>query len=162
MAVPAPVILNSVITKRVIPSPLSSPLGLRPNPDQYALRSSFFSPSIHLLTLPPLIPASSGRFSMRVTSKKAYICRDCGYVYNDRTPFEKLPDKYSCPVCAAPKRRFRPYEPKVTKNANAKDVRQSRKSQLKRDEAIGNALPIGIVVGVVLLAALYFYLNNAF
>lgn len=97
MAVPAPVILNSVITKRVIPSPLSSPLGLRPNPDQYALRSSFFSPSIHLLTLPPLIPASSGRFSMRVTSKKAYICRDCGYVYNDRTPFEKLPDKYSCP-----------------------------------------------------------------
>lgn len=97
MAVQAPVILNSAITKRVVPSPLSSPLGLRPNPDQYALRSSFFSPSIHLLTLPPLTPGSSGRFSMRVTSKEAYICRDCGYIYNERTPFEKLPDKYSCP-----------------------------------------------------------------
>ncbi|KAG1370219.1 hypothetical protein COCNU_15G005850 [Cocos nucifera] len=34
---------------------------------------------------------------MRVASKQAYICPDCGYIYNDRTPFEKLPDKYFCP-----------------------------------------------------------------
>ena len=40
-------------------------------------------------------------------------------------------------VCGAPKRRFRPYEPAVTKNANDLDVRKARKAQLKRDEAIG-------------------------
>lgn len=40
-------------------------------------------------------------------------------------------------VCGAPKRRFRPYEPKVTKDANSTEVRKARKEQLKRDEAIG-------------------------
>ena len=38
-------------------------------------------------------------------------------------------------VCGAPKRRFRPYQPAVSKNAN--DVRKARKEQLKKDEAIG-------------------------
>lgn len=40
-------------------------------------------------------------------------------------------------VCGAPKRRFRAYEPVVTKNANEKDVRKARKAQLQKDEAIG-------------------------
>jgi hypothetical protein len=40
-------------------------------------------------------------------------------------------------VCGAPKRRFRAYEPAVSKNANATDVRKARKEQLKKDEAIG-------------------------
>lgn len=97
---------------------------------------------------------------MRVASKQAYICRDCGYVYNDRTPFEKLADNYFCPVCGAPKRRFRPYQPAVTKNANDIDVRKARKAQMKRDEDIGRALPIAIVIGIVALAALYYYVNN--
>lgn len=99
---------------------------------------------------------------MRVASKEAYICRDCGYIYNERTPFAKLPDKYFCPVCGAPKRRFRAYQPPVTKDANSVDVRKQRKAQLQRDEAIGNALPIAIAVGVVVLAGLYLYLNNTF
>ncbi|CAA6660061.1 unnamed protein product [Spirodela intermedia] len=99
---------------------------------------------------------------MRVASKQAYICRDCGYIYNERTPFEKLPDKFFCPVCGAPKRRFRAYEPAVTKDANSLDVRKARKAELKRDEAIGKALPIAIAVGAIALAGLYFYLNNAF
>ncbi|WVZ51436.1 hypothetical protein U9M48_002584 [Paspalum notatum var. saurae] len=106
--------------------------------------------------------ATAARITMRVASKQAYICRDCGYIYNDRTPFDKLADNYFCPVCGAPKRRFRPYEPAVTKNANATDVRKARKEQLKKDEAIGQALPIAVVVGVVALAGLYFYLNNAY
>ncbi|XP_009770857.1 uncharacterized protein LOC107786132 [Nicotiana tabacum] len=138
--------------------------GLRLPPNRLALKSSFFSPSVHLLLPPPpssrAAPATAPKFSMRVASKQAYICRDCGYIYNDRTPFEKQPDKYFCPVCGAPKRRFRPYEPKVTKDANSTEVRKARKEQLKRDEAIGNALPIAIGVGVVALAALYFYVNN--
>ncbi|XP_039824286.1 uncharacterized protein LOC120686179 [Panicum virgatum] len=100
--------------------------------------------------------------TMRVASKQAYICRDCGYIYNDRTPFEKLADNYFCPVCGAPKRRFRPYQPAVSKNANSTDVRKARKEQLKKDEAIGQALPIAIVAGIIALAGLYFYLNNAY
>ncbi|XVF11351.1 hypothetical protein REPUB_Repub08aG0020200 [Reevesia pubescens] len=105
----------------------SSPLaptgnaGLRAPSDRFALKSAFCSPSLHLL-LPSrhqLPTASSApKFSMRVASKQAYICRDCGYIYNERTPFEKVPDSYFCPVCGAPKRRFRPYQPAVARNAN--------------------------------------------
>ncbi|CAA3011923.1 Rubredoxin-like superfamily [Olea europaea subsp. europaea] len=138
--------------------------GLRLNSGRFALKSSFFS-TVHLfLPSSSYAPttATAPKFSMRVASKQAYICRDCGYIYNDRTPFEKLPDKYFCPVCGAPKRRFRPYEPAVTKKANDMDVRKARKAQLKRDEAIGRALPIAIVVGVAALAGLYFYLNSSF
>nr|KYP59719.1 Rubredoxin [Cajanus cajan] len=99
---------------------------------------------------------------MRVASKQAYICRDCGYIYNERTPFEKLPDKFFCPVCGAPKRRFRPYATDVSRNANDTDVRKARKAGIKREEAIGEALPIAAAVGIVVLAGLYLYLNNKF
>ncbi|KAL2935649.1 Rubredoxin [Bienertia sinuspersici] len=147
-----------------IPSALLPPagcsIGLRRPADRLELRSSFSSSS---LRLPRVNANAAPKFSMRVASKQSYICRDCGYIYNDpRKPFEKLPDKYFCPVCGAPKRRFRAYEPPVTKNANDKDVRKARKEQLKRDEAIGNALPIAIVVGLALLGGVYFYLNNTF
>ncbi|KAL6280796.1 hypothetical protein ACE6H2_017677 [Prunus campanulata] len=153
------------------PSPLAAPkgnAGLRPPSDRFALKSSFFSSSHSLLLLSPkqqqksLASSAAPKFSMRVASKQAYICRDCGYIYNDRTPFEKLPDKYFCPVCGAPKRRFRAYQPPVTKDANSKDVRKQRKAELQREEAIGKALPIAIVVGVVALVGLYFYINIGF
>ncbi|XP_020081561.1 uncharacterized protein LOC109705242, partial [Ananas comosus] len=83
-----------------------SSAGLRRSPDGFAFRSAFFSPSVHLLlaeALPRKAPAAAAaaaagpRFSMRVASKQAYICRDCGYIYNDKTPFEKVPDNYFCP-----------------------------------------------------------------
>ncbi|KAK1272033.1 hypothetical protein QJS04_geneDACA020993 [Acorus gramineus] len=152
-------------TPSTILSPSDGRLGLRRRPSNcHALPLAYPSPSVRL-PLPPVRrskTATAPRFSMRVASKQAYICRDCGYIYNERTPFEKQPDKYSCPVCGAPKRRFRPYEPAVTKNANDKDVRKARKEQLKRDEAIGRALPIALVVGAAALVGLYFYLNNAF
>uniref|UniRef100_A0ACD5ZP39 Uncharacterized protein n=1 Tax=Avena sativa TaxID=4498 RepID=A0ACD5ZP39_AVESA len=125
-----------------------------------ALRSRPFSARI-----PAPGRATSARITMRfggVAAKNAYICRDCGYIYKDRTPFEKLSDDYFCPVCAAPKRRFRPYEPPVAKNANATDARKARKEQLKKDESVGKALPIGIAVGIVALAALFFYLNSVY
>ncbi|KAJ7957159.1 Rubredoxin like [Quillaja saponaria] len=138
--------------------------GLRGLSNGVALKPSFFYGSFNLLLSPTLKLVASGapRISMRVASKQSYICRDCGYIYNDRTPFEKLPDKYFCPVCGAPKRRFKPYAPAVTKNANAMDVRKARKEQINKDEAIGKALPIAIVVGVAALAGLYFYLNSTF
>ncbi|KAK2974166.1 hypothetical protein RJ640_021457 [Escallonia rubra] len=140
----------------------SGNVGLRGPADVFALKSSFFSPSLHILLPLPrgAIPAAAPKFSMRVTSKQSYICRDCGYIYSDRTPFEKLPDNYFCPVCGAPKRRFRAYEPPVNKNANAADVRKARKAELQREESLGKALPIAIAVGAAALAALYFYINS--
>ncbi|KAG8089908.1 hypothetical protein GUJ93_ZPchr0011g28905 [Zizania palustris] len=134
------------------------------------LRTSLCAPSLPMPAPAPAAArprgarASAARITMRfgVASKQAYICRDCGYIYNDRTPFDKLADKYFCPVCGAPKRRFKPYEPKVSKNANSTDVRKARKEQLKKDETVGQALPIGIAVGILALAGLYFYLNNVY
>ncbi|XP_057970318.1 uncharacterized protein LOC131159433 [Malania oleifera] len=139
---------------------------------RYALKLKspflFSSPSLNALLPspppPPPTPTSSPKLSisMRVASKQAYICRDCGYIYNDRTPFEKLPDKFFCPVCGAPKRRFRQYQPAIAKNANATDARKARKAQIQRDEAVGRALPIAVVIGAAALAGLYFYLNTTF
>ncbi|KAJ1685601.1 hypothetical protein LUZ63_016991 [Rhynchospora breviuscula] len=152
--------------KRSFPSLLKHQSSTRNTPDRHALQSSFLSPSVQLLMSPPqqsqVKPATELKVVARVASKQAYICRDCGYIYNDRTPFEKLPDKYFCPVCGAPKRRFRPYEPKVTKDANDTAVRKARKDQLKQDEAIGRALPVAVVLAIAGLAGLYFYLNNAY
>lgn len=42
----------------------------------------------------------------RAAAKQAYICIDCGYIYDGAEPFEKLPNSYRCPVCSAPKRRL--------------------------------------------------------
>ena len=50
---------------------------------------------------------------------KKYVCGICGYVYdpakgdNDGgiapgTPFEELPEDWSCPVCGAEKSEFSP------------------------------------------------------
>ncbi|KAK7358723.1 hypothetical protein VNO77_00661 [Canavalia gladiata] len=131
----------------------------------FALNSSFFfSSSLNLYPHPNHRPLTSTlpKISMRLASKEAYICRDCGYIYNERTPFDKLPDKYFCPVCGAPKRRFRSYAPAVSRNANETDVRKARKAEMKRDEAIGNVLPIAVVVGIAVLAGLYFYLNTKY
>lgn len=146
---------NCVLTQ------LQSGQGLRLPADRYALKSTFANGGASLW---PQIDGAAGlpRITMRVTSKQAYICRDCGYIYKDRTPFEKLPDNYFCPVCGAPKRRFRAYEDPVTRNANDAAVRKARKEQLKNDEVIGKALPVAVVIGVVGLAATYYYLNSQF
>ncbi|KAJ6374627.1 hypothetical protein OIU78_030176 [Salix suchowensis] len=147
-------------------APNGNNVGLKGPADRFALKSSFFSPSLHLLIASynqqQSLASAAPRFSMRAATKQAYICRDCGYIYNDRKPFDKLPDNYFCPVCGAPKRRFREYMPAVTKNVNDKDVRKARKAQFQKDEAIGRALPIAVVVGIVVLAGLYFYINNSF
>lgn len=165
MALQTPIRLPA--TKSMVSSP-SSPLNSAGNAALYRpseLKSSFLSPSLQFLVprnQPSSVPCAAPKISMRAASKQAYICRDCGYIYNERTLFEKQPDKYFCPVCGAPKRRFRPYTPAVTKDANATDIRKARKAEIQRDEAIGKALPIAIVVGIAALAGLYFYLNSTF
>ena len=32
-----------------------------------------------------------------VGERIAYVCQDCGYVYDEETPFEDVPDDYNCP-----------------------------------------------------------------
>ena len=50
---------------------------------------------------------------------KKYVCNVCGYIYDpengdpDRgikagTPFEELPEDWTCPICEAPKTEFSP------------------------------------------------------
>ena len=50
-----------------------------------------------------------------------YECTVCGYVYDPElgdsegnvapgTPFEKLPDDWTCPICGAPKSDFKKVE----------------------------------------------------
>jgi len=52
---------------------------------------------------------------------KKYECSVCGYIYDPEqgdpdgnispgTPFEKLPDSWTCPVCGAAKSEFHPLE----------------------------------------------------
>jgi len=53
--------------------------GLRPHFNPLALKSSFFSGSLNLLLHPnQQLTSGAARISMRVASKQAYICRDCG------------------------------------------------------------------------------------
>lgn len=35
-----------------------------------------------------------------------YVCSVCGYVYDGTTPFEELPEDFTCPVCKQPKSAF--------------------------------------------------------
>lgn len=87
MAMLAPTRLEA--TKACPLAPTGNVLGLRRPTDRYALRSSFFSSSIHLL-LPPKqhrsLPSAAPKISMRVASKQAYICRDCGSVSSSLPP----------------------------------------------------------------------------
>ncbi|MCO5559040.1 hypothetical protein L7F22_012632 [Adiantum nelumboides] len=131
--------------------------GLRPSADKLALKSAFYNGALFF----PL-PLTQHRISMRAATKGAYICRDCGYIYSDRKPFEKLSDDYQCPVCSAPKRRFKPYAMPVSSNANQLDARKARKQQLKSGDAIGSALPVGIAVGVAALVGVFLYLNSQY
>ena len=60
-------------------SPSATPT-LRPLSNPSTLKSSFFSRSLNLLLHPNQLQVAYGppRFTMRVASKQAYICRDCG------------------------------------------------------------------------------------
>jgi flavin reductase (DIM6/NTAB) family NADH-FMN oxidoreductase RutF len=40
------------------------------------------------------------------TEEKKWFCPICGYVYDEETPFEALPDDWVCPLCLAPKSVF--------------------------------------------------------
>ena len=39
-------------------------------------------------------------------NEKQWVCVVCGYVYDGDTPFEELPDDWTCPVCGVDKSFF--------------------------------------------------------
>eukprot|EP00252_Welwitschia_mirabilis_P025441 TRINITY_DN7933_c0_g1_i2.p1 TRINITY_DN7933_c0_g1~~TRINITY_DN7933_c0_g1_i2.p1 ORF type:complete len:170 (-),score=8.04 TRINITY_DN7933_c0_g1_i2:353-862(-) len=129
---------------------------------QFSHKFTFSNPGYSSQIRPAKLRKAFSTITMRVSSKQAYICRDCGYIYNERTPFEKLPDSYFCPVCGASKKRFRPYELPVARNANTTSVRKARKEQIKEEESTSKLVPIAVVIGALGLAATYLYLNNQF
>ncbi|MCR5665378.1 MAG: rubredoxin [Eubacterium sp.] len=67
-----------------------------------------------------------------------YVCRICGYVYDDEketVPFEQLPDDWKCPLCGAGKSDFEVEAPKkerkpVSVDAEAADLKKLSAGQL--------------------------------
>jgi rubredoxin len=60
---------------------------------------------------------TEGRHAQKVKDMEKYRCKVCGYVYDPEkgdpsagidsdTPFEDLPDDWTCPVCGAGKDQF--------------------------------------------------------
>ncbi|GJP39321.1 hypothetical protein CLOM_g23704 [Closterium sp. NIES-68] len=139
------------------PSPLlAGSAGLRSS------RGAISSAAVSVANAAPLTLSGGASGPPRVTMASAYICRDCGYIYNSRTPFEKLPDTYRCPVCSAPKRRFKPYTAPVSRNANDLDVRKARKAQLKGGGDSGASLPVLVAGILAALLGVAVYLNSAY
>ena len=53
-----------------------------------------------------------------------YVCSICGYVYDpeeEDSPFEDLPDDWSCPVCGALKAQFEKEEQKEDDEFNSRE-----------------------------------------
>jgi len=59
--------------------------------------------------------------SATITTTQKWICEPCGMIYDPAegdldggippgTPFEEIPDTWTCPVCGARKRDFVPLE----------------------------------------------------
>uniref|UniRef100_A0A6N2LLC2 Uncharacterized protein n=1 Tax=Salix viminalis TaxID=40686 RepID=A0A6N2LLC2_SALVM len=76
--------------------PNGNNVGLKGPADRFALKSSFFSPSLHLLIASynqkQSLASAAPRFSMRAATSSLHL-----YIYNDRKPFDRLPDNYFCP-----------------------------------------------------------------
>ncbi|MDQ4071945.1 MAG: rubredoxin [Actinomycetota bacterium] len=56
-----------------------------------------------------------------MSEAQQWICESCGFIYDPEeadpdggvpagTPFDQIPDDWSCPVCGARKQDFSPYE----------------------------------------------------
>lgn len=46
----------------------------------------------------------------RMAGQKVWRCTVCGYIYEGDTPFEELPDEWTCPLCGASKSQFEEVE----------------------------------------------------
>ncbi|KAH7292029.1 hypothetical protein KP509_29G048100 [Ceratopteris richardii] len=87
------------------------------------------------------------RFGRRLTeaqkARATHICLDCGYIYTLTKPFDEQSEGFNCPQCAAPKKRFAPYDPETGRAIG------------------GNAPPLSVIIGILVglagIGALVFY-----
>lgn len=42
----------------------------------------------------------------KASASSVWKCSICGYIYDGETPFEELPEDYTCPICKQPKSKF--------------------------------------------------------
>ncbi len=52
-------------------------------------------------------PKNAPTYRAEEEKKDVWTCGVCGYVYDGATPFEELPESYTCPVCGQPKSVFK-------------------------------------------------------
>ncbi|KAG7672117.1 hypothetical protein NADE_000210 [Nannochloris sp. 'desiccata'] len=134
------------------------------------MASAFCTSPVVVAKMPSPRRALGRAQSTTIVAKASYICVDCGYIYDESTAWEKLPNNYKCPVCSSPKRRFKPYnrggknDPKSMK-ARMQDLKAGKEGSAA-DSSSGGSDSSGAVAiavgGAVLLAALYFGLNGYF
>lgn len=55
---------------------------------------------------PTYLPEEETEKTETLTKKETWVCSVCGYVYDGETPFEELPDSFTCPLCKMPKEKF--------------------------------------------------------
>ena len=56
---------------------------------------------------PTYLPNEDETTPAKVSTGEKWVCSVCGYVYDGETPFEELPDSYTCPICRQGKDKFR-------------------------------------------------------
>jgi rubredoxin len=100
-----------------------------------------------------------------VKAAATYVCVDCGYILEE--PLDKLPNSYKCPVCQAPKRRFKPWSGSGRNDAKSMAARmktlKSGGGEASSSGGGGSSGAIAVVAGgAVLLGALYFYLSSQY
>lgn len=55
---------------------------------------------------PTYLPEEKAEKSEKPAGKETWVCSVCGYIYDGETPFEELPDSFTCPLCKMPKEKF--------------------------------------------------------
>lgn len=93
--------------------------------------------------------------------------RPVQYIYDgSEGPFEKLPSSYRCPVCSAPKRRFKPYAGTGRNDAKSMNARyermQSEGGSKGGGKVDGGAFLAAGVAAAAALAGLYFFLSSQY
>lgn len=110
----------------------------------------------------------SAAVKAKATAKSAaYVCLECGYLYTGSEPFESLKN-YACPVCAAPKRRFKELRGNTLRNNDAKSLQARKAKLIEQVEADGGSadeganeflIATGLIIAATVAGLAYFNLQ---
>jgi len=68
-----------------------------------AFKESGKVPEPAVSTASPVMPSAP---AITAEKEEKWVCSVCGYIYDGETPFEQLPDSWTCPLCGQPKSVF--------------------------------------------------------